>query len=209
MSLSDSLLWRYAPKRMTGEKIEDAKVELILKAAQLAPTSKGLQPFKLILIKDEKLKNEIRPIAYNQPQISEASHLIIFCAFASLEEKHIVDYIDNVQSTRNLTTDDVELYKNSLLKFAQHTPISEIQQWAKNQCYLAMGFALAEAALIEVDCTPMEGFDTSALNSYLNLETKNLNAVAILALGRRDVENDFLANSEKVRRPLEALVERL
>lgn len=209
MSLNDALHWRYAPKRMTGQKLTDDELNAIIKAAQYAPTSMGLQPFQLILVDDPSMKEKIKPIAYHQPQILESSHLLIFCSYLTLHEIHIDRYLNNIQDTRSVTAESLQDFRKSMLRFAQSQSAADIAHWAANQAYIAIGFALAEAALIGVDVTPMEGFSVAQLNDLLGLEARNLSAVAILALGKRDVENDFLANEPKVRRPLEELVERI
>lgn len=206
MTLEKALHWRYAPKRMTGAKVPDEHIENIIKAAQLAPTSMGLQPFHIYMITDQELKEKIKPIAYHQAQILESSHLLIFCAYNSLNEQHIDNYITTISEVRNVSLDSLSDYKKSMMRFLGWNTNEQIQNWAANQVFLAMGFALAQAALLEVDITPMEGFDNDSLDELLMLKKQNLHSIAILALGYRDEENDFLAKSKKVRKPLNELV---
>lgn len=209
MSLNDALHWRYAPKRMNGQKVPEEHIEAILKAAQYAPTSMGLQPFTLYLITQKQLLEKIKPIAYNQPQVTEASHLLLFAAYTRLSEKDIDIYLDNIADTRAITLESLLSFRNAMIRFAQTQTEEQIGNWAANQVYIALGFAIAEAALLGVDVTPMEGFDVSGLDNLLGLSAKSLKSTALLAIGYRDEENDFLANEKKVRRPLEALVVRV
>jgi len=209
MSLKDALHWRYSPKRMTGAKVSEEDINSILKAAQYAPTSMGLQPFTLFLIDKQDLLQKIRPIAYNQPQITEASHLLLFTAYTRLSQGHIDNYLQNIIDTRKVTAESLDAFRQSMSRFAERQSEEEIRNWATNQAYIALGFAVAEAALIGIDVTPMEGFDSKALNQLLNLGEMGLSSVAILAIGYRDTHNDFLANEKKVRRSIDQLVIRL
>lgn len=209
MSLNEALHWRYAAKRMTGEKLSEANIDAILKAAQYAPTSMGLQPFSLLLISNKELVEKIKPIAFNQPQISEASHLLLFAAYCTLTEKHIDDYLQNIMHTRGVDAESLALFKAAMLRFREGKSGEEIKHWAANQAFLALGFAIAEAALIGVDATPMEGFDALALDDLLGFPSQQLHSVSILALGFRDEANDFLVGQKKVRRHLDLLLKRL
>src|ERR1700723_1761372 len=102
MSVLESLNWRYATKRMTGEKVPQEKVDIILEAARLAPTSSGIQPFQILSISDKKLLEKIQPIANNQPQITEASHLLVFAAWDDVTSEQINRVFDQVTRERNL-----------------------------------------------------------------------------------------------------------
>ncbi|GAA4456598.1 nitroreductase family protein [Rurimicrobium arvi] len=209
MSLKDVLHWRYAPKRMTGAAVPEEHIEAILKAAQYAPTSMGLQPFTMILIRNREMVERIRPIAYNQPQVSEASHLLVFASYSVLTEAHIDKYLQNICATRGVTMESLDAFRRSMLRFMENSSDEAIRVWAEHQTYLALGFAIAEAALLNVDVTPMEGFDPVQLDQLLGLQEKGLRSTALLAIGYRDAENDFLAHEKKVRRSLDELVIRI
>lgn len=209
MSLNHALHWRYAPKRMTGQRVSDEQLNAILKAAQYAPTSMGLQPFNLYLIDRKDLIEAIKPIAYHQPQVSEASHLLLFAAYNHLSAEHIDTYLENISETRGVTMQSLSAFRDSMMRFANSSSTEQIRHWATNQAYISLGFALAEAALINVDVTPMEGFDANAMDALLELQKQGLYSVALLAIGFRDEANDFLAAEKKVRRPLDKLVTRL
>ena len=201
--------WRYAPKRMTGEKVKEEHIEAILNAAQYAPTSMGLQPFTLYLIDRKELLEKIKPIAYNQAQIMESSHLLLFAAYTKLTEEHIDVYLENIMQTRAVSAESLVPFRNSMIRFAQSQSAEQIKNWATNQVYISLGFAIAEAALLGVDATPMEGFSAAGLDELLRLSEQHHTSIALLAIGFRDAENDFLANEKKVRRSLDKLVVRL
>lgn len=205
MSFLESLHWRYATKRMTGERIPREKLNSILEAARLAPTSNGLQPFSILVITDRKLLEKIQPVAYNQPQITEASHLLVFAAWDNVTPEKI-DYVyDQIIRERNLPDNVLTDYVKGLkAQFAGMTQ-EERFHWAAKQAYIALAIATAAAAIEKIDATPMEGFVNSELDQLLGLREKGLRSTTLLALGYRDAANDWLANLKKVRRPKEEL----
>ncbi|EMY75942.1 nitroreductase family protein [Leptospira weilii serovar Ranarum str. ICFT] len=93
MDLLEKLNWRYATKRMTGPKLSREKLERILESLRLTPSSFGLQPYKILVIEDEDLKSRILPIAFNQPQIAESSHILVFTAWDKVTEDNIREHI--------------------------------------------------------------------------------------------------------------------
>ena len=206
MSILDSLNWRYATKRMTGEKVPQEKVDIILEAARLAPTSSGIQPFSIIQITDRALLEKIQPIAFNQPQITEASHLLVFAAWDSVTVEKIDHVYDQIVRERNLPADALKEYTDRLKGMLTTLPQEQQFDYAARQTYIAFGVALTAAALEKVDTTPMEGFKNAELDTLLGLHAKGLRSVSLLAIGHRDTANDWLANLKKVRRPKEELV---
>lgn len=205
MDLIESLEWRYASKKMNGEKVPQQKVNNILEAIRLAPSSMGLQPFTVLVIEDEELKKQIQPIAYNQPQIVQSSHLLVFAAWDDVTPTHIEEYIAYTAEVRNMPVASLKDFKDTLLDMAKNRSKEENFSWAARQTYIAFGTALVAAATEQVDATPMEGFDSEALDEKLNLKEKGLKSVTLLPLGYRDAENDWLANLPKVRREKEKL----
>jgi nitroreductase / dihydropteridine reductase len=206
MSVLESLNWRYATKRMTGEQVPQEKIDVILEAARLAPTSSGLQPFSIISVSDRELLAKIQPIANNQPQITEASHLLVFAAWDNITPEQIEKVFDQVITERNLPADALDKYKNFLTTHFGSLSQEDRFNSAARQAYIAFGVAIVAAAEQKVDATPMEGFNPAQLDKLLGLREKGLRSVALLALGYRDTENDWLANLKKVRRPKEELV---
>lgn len=206
MHLIEALQWRYATKRMTGEKLPAEKVETILEAVRLAPTASGIQPFTILHITDKQLLEKIKPIANNQAQITEASDLLVFAAWEDVTSGHIDAVYDRIASERNLAPGAQNDYVDKLkARYAGYTPEFRAQS-AVRQTYIALGIAIAAAALEKVDATPMEGFRNAELDQLLGLPQKGLRSYALLALGVRDTATDKLAHLKKVRRPKEELV---
>lgn len=205
MDLLDALNWRYATKRMNGNHVPEEKVERILDAIQLSASSMGLQPYTILSIKNDELKEKLKPAAYNQPQITEGSHLIVFAAWNDISEQQIDAYLQQIADVRGVAIDTLADFRTSLVKTVESKSPDERYEWAARQIYIALGTALTAAAVEKVDATPMEGFVPDKVDDILNLHEKGLRSVAMMALGYRDEENDFLANVKKVRRDKEEL----
>lgn len=201
MELIKSLEWRYASKRMNGQVVPEDKVNTILEAIQLAPSSMGLQPYTVLVITDKDLKKKIRTVAYNQPQIEESSHVLVFAAWADISPDQIEEYIQQSALTRKVSPETLDDFKNTLLGIITRNTTEQNYNWAARQAYIAFGTGIAAAASERVDATPMEGFDNAALDELLGLKEKGLRSVTLLPLGYRDNENDWLASLPKVRRP--------
>ncbi|WP_242927515.1 nitroreductase family protein [Pontibacter vulgaris] len=209
MSLLKHLNWRYATKRMTGEQVPQEKVDYILEATRLSASSMGLQPYTILVVEDADLRKQIQKVAYNQPQIAEASHLLIFAAWDNVTETQVDEYMQNIAAVRNVPVESLADFKNSLMGAVVSRTQEQKYEWAARQAYIALGTALAAAAEQGVDATPMEGFDPTALDELLNLKEKGLRSVTMLPLGYRHVEADFLATAKKVRRSKDKLFVKL
>jgi nitroreductase len=205
MDLIQALNWRYATKRMNGEKVPQEKIDRILEATRLSASSMGLQPYTILVIEDEDLRKEIQKIANNQPQIIEGSHLLVFAAWDNITENQINRYINQTAETREVSLESLAGFKNALSGIAQRNTPEQNYQWAARQAYIAFGTAIAAAATEQVDATPMEGFNAAALDDLLNLQEKGLRSVTLLPLGYRDADKDWLATQKKVRREKEDL----
>lgn len=206
MDFIETLNWRYATKRMTGEKVPQAKVDIILEAARLAPTASGIQPFNILAISDRQLLEKLRPVANNQPQITEASHLLVFAAWDDITAEKIDHIHDHIVRERNLPADAMESTVNRLKGFFAGMTREQRFNWAARQTYIAFGIAIAAAAIEKVDATPMEGFKNAELDHLLGLPGRGLRSTSLLALGYRDTANDRLVHLKKVRRPKEELI---
>lgn len=204
MSLKDSLSWRYATKRMTGAKVPQEKVDKILEAIRLAPTSFGLQPFKVIVIEDEKLREEIFNTACQQPQIKEASHVLVFAANKKVTAEQVQEYMELIATTRGIPVESLDGFKAMFDGIVAGTAEQNFV-WTARQAYLAFGVGIVAAALEQVDATPMEGFNPQAMDKILGLEEQNLGSTTILTLGYRDEANDSLVKAAKVRKSMDKL----
>ena len=202
--LLDKLQWRYATKKMDATRaVPQDKVDRIIEAARLAPTSSGLQPFEIIVVTSKTVREQIQPIAWNQAQITDGSHLLVFAAWDNYTPERINHMFDLTNAQRGGTNEGWENYRQMLLKSYPQRDAEVNFQHAARQAYIGLGAALIAAAFEEVDSTPMEGFDPAKLDDILQLRERGLRSVAILPLGYRADEGDWLVHLKKVRRPLE------
>ena len=203
----DALQWRYAAKKMNPAKaVPQDKVERILEAARLAPTSSGLQPFEIIVVTSQEVRAQIQPIAWNQAQITDGSHLLVFAAWDNYTPERINHMFDLTNEQRGGTNEGWENYRQMLLNTYPKRDAQVNFEHAARQAYIGLGAALIAAAFEEVDSTPMEGFDPTKLDEILSLRERGLRSVAILPLGYRADEGDWLVNLKKVRRPREQFI---
>jgi nitroreductase len=206
MELINKLNWRYAAKAMNRQVIPQAKIDNIIEAISLAPTSSGLQPFEDFVVTNQGIKDQIRPVAWNQSVVSDCSHLLVFAAWDHYTEDRINTMFDLVNEVRGMKNEGWENYRQMLLKgYPPRDPEINFNHAAK-QAYIAFSQAIAAAAFEEVDATPMEGFQASAVDEILDLRAKGLRSCVMLPLGYRDAENDWLVNLKKVRKPKEDLI---
>ncbi len=202
----ERLNWRYATKTMNGKAVPQEKVDRILEAARLAPTSSGLQPIEIIVITNQEMKDKIKAISNNQSMVSDCSHLLIFTAWDTYTTERINKMFDLTNETRGFTNEGWENYRNYLLSAYPNRSNEENFNHAAKQAYLAFGVAITAAAFEEVDCTPMEGFNNQAVDDLLGLNEKGLKSVVMLPIGYRDSEKDWLANLKKVRKSKEDFI---
>lgn len=199
MKLLEDLSWRYATKKMNGQKVAQEKIDYILEAIRLAPTSSGLQPFKVIQITDPQLKAKIQPIAFGQSQIVDSSHLLVFAAYDKYTKERFDQTFQQQERERNLAPGTLDDYKNTLINNFSKLTTEQQFEHAARQAYIAFGIAIAAAAEQRVDATPMEGFNAQQLDELLDLPKLGLRSVTILPIGYRDESNDWLVKMKKVR----------
>lgn len=200
-SVLEKLKWRYATKKMDASKVvAEDKVERILEAVRLTASSSGLQPYQVLVVKNPATRKKIQEIAWNQAQVTEASHLLVFAASDNYTAERINMMFDLVNQQRGFKNEGWENYRQQLLA-TYPTRSAEVNfQHAARQAYIGLGTALIAAAEEQVDATPMEGFDPDALDQILDLRAQGLRSVLILPLGYRQAEGDWLVNLKKVRR---------
>jgi nitroreductase len=200
------LNWRYATKRYNGKPISQENLEYILEAARLAPSSSGLQPYKILVISNKELLEKIKPIAMNQAQITECSHVLIFASWDKYTEERLSATFRKIEAGRGMPENKMEDYKNLLLSL--YVPRGE--EWQANhtarQTYIAATTAMVAAAELEIDTTPMEGFNNSELDKLLNLDQEGLKSQIVLTLGYREAQNDWNVAMPKYRKPKEELI---
>lgn len=207
MELLDNLKWRYATKKYDStKKVAQADVDKIIEAARMAPTSSGLQQFKVIEITNQELKDKIVPIAMEQQIVADCSHLLVFVAWDKYTAERIDGQYDYITDERGLPRGRMNSYTDRLKALYLKQTNEENFVHTARQAYIGLGMAIAQAAELKVDSTPMEGFNPNALDELLGLRAKGLRSVVLLPLGYRDAENDWLVNMKKVRKPKEDFV---
>lgn len=206
MELLDKLNWRYAAKAMSGEKVSQEKMDNIIEAARLAPTSSGLQPFEIFVITNQEIKEQIRPVSWNQSMITDCSHLLVFAAWDTYTEDRINKAFDLVNEVRGFKNEGWEEYRQKLLSFYPKQDAEVNFNHAAKQAYIAFSTAIIAAAYEGVDATPIEGFEPTDVDRILGLREKGLRSCVMLPVGYRDTKNDWLAGLKKVRKSTEDLV---
>ena len=203
----DKLNWRYAAKKMDPTKpVAEETVEKIVEAVRLAPTSSGLQPFELLVIRNMDLRATLRPSAWDQAQLTDGSHLLVFAAWDNYSDARIDEVVAQQIEARPPLKEKVEAYYGMLKQTYLPRDAQVNFEHAARQAYFALGFAMAAAAELEVDCTPMEGFDPEKFDEILGLKEKGLRSVVILPLGHREAGTDWLQPLPKLRKSRARLV---
>jgi nitroreductase len=206
-TLIDKLQWRYATKKMNPAlPLPQDKLDRILEAVRLTATSSGLQPYEVLIVQDPALRARIREHAWNQAQVTDASHLLVFAAWDNYTADRINQMFDLTNEVRGFKNDGWEAYRQQLLKVYPNRSADENFQHAARQAYIGLGTALIAAAEEQVDATPMEGFDPAQVDEILNLQARGLRSVLLLPLGYRQADGDWLVNLKKVRRAKDQFV---
>ncbi|MDC1379819.1 nitroreductase family protein, partial [Algibacter sp.] len=174
--------------------------------ARLAPTSSGLQPFEIIVIKNQELKEKIRPEAWNQSVVTDCSHLLVFAAWDNYTVDRINYMFDLTNEIRGFKNEGWENYRQMLLSAYPQKEAEENFNHAAKQAYIALGMAMVAAAYEKVDCTPMEGFSADKVDAILGLREKGLRSTVMLPIGYRAQKEDWLVDLVKVRKPMTDLV---
>ena len=209
MNVIDHYKWRYATKKFdTKKKISNSNIELIKESISLAPTSYGLQLFKVIIVEKKEIKDDLKKASFNQSQISDASHIFIFCNSTKIAENDIDTYIKNKAAIQNKTISEISGYgdflKDTLLK-KEHNKIST---WTANQVYIALSHLMTFCPSLGIDSCPIEGFETSKYNEILKLNNRNLNSAVVAAVGYRS-NKDSSQYEKKIRKSNDELFETL
>ena len=208
--LNEKLNWRYATKKMDPKKaVPSEKVERILEAARLAPTSSGLQPFEIIVVTNNDVKAKLRAAAFGQSQITDGSHVLVFAPWDTYTEARIDAIVEQVSAERGGKSETLTAYYDQLKGSYVPRPAEVNYEHAARQTYIAFGIALTAAAFEAVDATPMEGFDPAQVDEILGLRARGLRSVTLMPLGYRDASGDWLVGQKKVRRPMKELVTRI
>lgn len=206
MNIIKSLEWRYAAKKFNAEKmLSETQIHTLKEAFNLTATSYGLQPVKMVVIKNKKIQKQLVEHSWNQEQVAQASHVIVICIQDTIEDNDIEKYFELVKKTRNTPDEILNPFKDYLKSDISNKSDDQLALWMKNQAYIALGNLLTVAAVEEIDSCPMEGFNPEKYNKILNLKDYNLKSALVLPVGFR-AEDDYMKDLKKVRKNITDVV---
>ena len=211
MNIIDSLNWRYATTKFDTQRIiSDSDIDKLKEIVKLSPSSWGMQFYKIIIIKDNELKQKLLPAAYNQNQVADCSHLFVFCSLKKVFEEDINQMIDEFHRLRvnddNYSKEGTDKYASGAKKSILGMQPKKQSEWLKKQCYIALGQLMAGCAEMRIDSCPMEGFKSDEVDEILDLQSQNLTSVVLLPSGYRS-EDDKYQHNTKVLKPNNLLFE--
>ena len=202
----EKLEWRYATKQFDKTKKIPADVwESIEDSLVLTPSSFGLQPWKFIVVKDETVRQELLPHSWNQPQVVDASHLIVLAARTPIQQVDIDQFITSTHETRGGDIADLDMYKGMMSGFISRMDEDQRTTWAKNQAYIALGQLMSTAAAIGIDACPMEGIVPTEYDTVLGLNGTGYTTTLACPMGYRDTDDKY-AQAPKVRYPKSSII---
>lgn len=205
MSLLDKLNWRYATKKFDEtKKVSQEQLNTLLSAIQLSPSSAGLQAYRVIVVSDPKVKEQLREAAYGQQQLTTSSHVLVFAAETALDSEYVKTYIDRIAEIRGVDRANLEVFESNINNNVSTMDDETKTTWNKKQSYIALGVLVSAAADLGIDACGMEGFDAAKFDEILGLKEKGLTTAVIAPIGFR-AEDDHFSKAAKVRRPLEEL----
>ncbi|MEY2630043.1 MAG: putative nitroreductase YfkO [Bacteroidota bacterium] len=192
--------WRYATKKFDAtKKVSDADLQILKEAIRLSASSYGLQPYQVILVEDPELRAQLQPAAWGQAQIVDASHVLVFANVTNIGDAEIDAYLNNMAETRGLPLDALQGYGDFMKSKISTLPVEQRNIWTSKQTYIALGNLLNAAAELNIDVTPMEGFEPEKVNEILGLNERGLQASLIAPIGYRH-SDDATQSYAKVRK---------
>jgi len=201
MNLIDLMKWRYATKKMDPSKaVPQDKVDRIVEATRLSASSSGLQPYDVLVVTNPEVRQKLQAAAYNQAQVTEGSHVLVFAAWDNYTRERIMDMFNLMAKERGGETEASIAYRDRLINSSLARDAQKNFEHAARQAYIGLGTAMIAAAAEGVDATPMEGFDPAKVDEILGLSAKGLRSVILLPLGYRETGKDWLEKLPKVRR---------
>lgn len=204
-SVIDALKWRYAVKKFDAtRKIPAATWAALEEATVLSPSSYGLQPWRFFVVDDPAIRAQLRPASWNQSQITDASHLLVFARRATMTVADVDAYVNRIVAVRGGDPAALADYRKMMVGHVTN-PALDVPAWATKQVYIALGVFLAAAAMMGVDACPMEGFVPAEYDRILKLPERGFHATVVATAGYRAAD-DMFAGFKKVRWPLNEAV---
>lgn len=201
----ENLNWRYATKQFDStKKISSEDLETLKEAIRLSASSYGMQPYEVFIIEDKETRERLKAVSYNQPQITDASQVIVFAAKTNVTAEDVTIYMKNISQVRNVPVDALAGFSGMINGAVVSLPVETKANWAAKQSYIALGNLLSAAAELKIDTCPMEGFNADGVDEVLGLKEKGLRATVIATIGYRSAE-DKMQHLIKVRKSTEDL----
>ncbi len=186
-NIIEALNWRYATKGFDKEKkLTNEQIHTITEAMRLSASSYGLQPWKFIVVTNPEVRAQLRAAAWDQAQITDASHLIVLAVQKNVDASFVDKYVKSVADTRGLTVESLKGFGDMMKGSIQSRTPEQTKEWSSRQVYIALGTGLAAAASEGIDACPMEGFDNAKFDEILGLGAMDLESRVLLAVGFRD-----------------------
>ncbi len=199
MNLIESLKWRYATKRFAaGRTVSAEDLRTLKEAVNLSASSFGLQPYRVVIVSDPAMKQQLRAASYDQAQLTESSHVFVFAAMKAMPPAHIDTFLDRMAEIRHTPREQLNGFGDYMKGAVAGQSAEATEQWNKRQAYIGLGTLLAAAAELRLDACPMEGFDAGAYDRLLGLEERGLTATVIAPIGYR-ADADATRHHAKVR----------
>ena len=195
-----NLEWRYAVKKFDENKsLSTAQINILKEAFNLTATSYGLQPVKMVVVKNKEIQQQLVAHSWNQPQVLQASHVLVLCIPKKYSKEDVEAYFSLVKKIRNTPDEILNPFKEMLTSSIANKTQEELTSWNKNQAYIALGNLMTVAANEQIDSCPMEGFIPEEYDEILKLDKYNLTSVLVLPVGFR-AEDDYMKDLQKVRK---------
>lgn len=204
MNYLEALSRRYSVKKFNNQIIPQETLHNILESGKLSASSLGLQPYKIIVVESEEMKQKLIPAFYNPSQISTCSHLIVITSKKTIEDHYIRGYFNHISEVRETSMEQLTPFRNSINQHINQKTQDEIFNWAEKQSYIVLANLMYAAAIENIDSCPMEGFRQDVIEEILDINPETEKVTVTLALGYRS-EEDLFQHLKKVRKPNEKL----
>lgn len=205
----NSLNWRYATKKFdSSKKLSKKELDELLEVLRLTPSSYGLQPWEFLVINNKEIREKIQKAAWDQPQVTEASNLIVLCVKTNIDSHYIQKYIQFLEKENSLKEGTLKSMEDMLLNAITSQSPEKVIDWSKKQVYIALGNILTSCAINKIDACPMEGFNSEEVDKILNLKSKHLASVILYPVGHRSKEDKY-ASKKKIRFPKNELIKQI
>ena len=196
MNVIEALNWRYAVKTFSDKKLQQWQVDKLLEATRLSPSSYGLQPYKIIVVQSEALRQAVLPCAYNQRQVVDCSHLLVFAARTDIGPHLAQEYVKQASKLGDIPSESLIGFSNMAENAINNMTSKQQMQWAHQQAYIALGNMLTSAAMMQIDTSPIGGFEAKGVDQALGLADKHLTTTMLCPTGFRATEDKYSTRSK-------------